>query len=59
MEAAGLYAFGAHTGTRVVCIAHLTNEMGRAEIDFEKGDDEGAAHALQIIARIVDRLAPP
>ena len=55
MEAAALYAFAEKTGARVICLAHLTNEMGRAEIDFEKGEADGAEDALQVIERIAVR----
>ena len=44
---------------RVVCVAQLTNEMGRPEIDFEKGAADGATEALAIVARIADALLPP
>ena len=35
MEAAALYAFSATSGHPVVCFAHVTNQMGRIEQDFE------------------------
>src|SRR5262249_29092841 len=36
MEAAALYTFARKTGAPVLCLAHVTNTMGRAEGDFEK-----------------------
>ncbi len=57
MEAAALYAYAEATGARVVCLAHLTNDLGRSEIDFEKGDTDGAEQALSIVARVADLLA--
>mgnify|MGYP000465144896 FL=1 len=39
MEAAALYAFAAVRDRPVVCFAHVTNQMGQTEEDFEKGDD--------------------
>jgi len=36
MEAAALYAAKAK-GVRVLCSAHVTNTMGLADQDFEKG----------------------
>ena len=59
MEAAALYAYAEARGARVVCIAHLTNEMGRGDIDFEKGAADGATEALAIVARIADALLSP
>ena len=41
----------------MVCVAHLTNEMGRAEVDFEKGAANGAEEALAVVALIVAQLA--
>jgi uridine phosphorylase len=42
MEAAALYAFARARGRDVLCIARVTNRMGR-EGDFEKGEESGAA----------------
>ena len=56
MEAAALYAYAESRGAMVVCIAHLTNELGRSEIDFEKGAADGATEALAIVARVADAL---
>src|SRR5262249_33121247 len=53
MEAAALYAFAKSTGARVLCLAHVTNTMGRVGEDFEKGEAEGTSDALQILATIV------
>ena len=36
MEAAALYAFAKARGRAVVCFAHVTNQMGRIDEDFEK-----------------------
>jgi uridine phosphorylase len=49
MEAAALYAFAEATGRDVVCFAHVTNRMGRAEQDFEKGAAEGSPDALRVL----------
>lgn len=56
MEAAGLYAFAQAHGRNVICLAHVTNQMGRTEGDFEKGEGNGAADALALVARIVAHL---
>jgi uridine phosphorylase len=41
MEAAALYAFAEARGKAVVCFAHITNQMGSVENDFEKGAAQG------------------
>src|SRR5205807_9234451 len=46
MEAAALYAFARARGKSVLCFAHVTNQMGRAEGDFEKGEADGTVGAL-------------
>lgn len=56
MEAAGLYAFAEARGRAVICLAHVTNQMGAIEGDFEKGEANGAADALKVVSRIVARL---
>lgn len=55
MEAAALYAFAAATGHRVLCLAHLTNELG-SEGDFEKGTADGAEDALRVLEAVLRRL---
>ena len=49
MEVAALYAFAQARTKPVVCFAHITNQMGNVEGDFEKGEDAGSRDALQII----------
>ena len=56
MEAAALYAFAAARGKDVLCFAHVTNQMGRVEGDFEKGEADGATQALELIATVARRL---
>ena len=56
MEAAGLYAFAEARGRAVICLAHVTNQMGTIEGDFEKGEANGAATALFVVSRIVTEL---
>jgi uridine phosphorylase len=56
MEAAALYAFAQATGTRVLCLAHVTNTMGQAGQDFEKGEGDGARAALAVLSRIIAAL---
>lgn len=50
MEAAALYAFAQARAKAVICFAHVTNQMGNIEGDFEKGVADGSHDALQIIA---------
>lgn len=49
MEAAALYAFARARGTSVLCLAHVTNTMGLAEQDFEKGELDGTTDALRVL----------
>ncbi|TKX53906.1 uridine phosphorylase [Halorubrum sp. SP3] len=49
MEAAALYAFAAVRDRPVVCFAHVTNQMGQTEEEFEKGDANGSRDALEVI----------
>ena len=49
-EVAALYAFAQARGKPVVSFAHVTNQMGNIEGDFEKGEDAGSRAALQIIS---------
>lgn len=55
MEAAALYAFARARGRPVVCFAHVTNQMGRVEGDFEKGVSDGAEASLKLILLVADR----
>jgi uridine phosphorylase len=50
MEAAALYAFAAARRKPVVCFAHVTNTMGQVHGDFEKGEADGSASSLKVIA---------
>jgi len=49
MEAAALYTFASERGCPIVCFAHVTNEMGRGEGEFEKGDADGSTAALELV----------
>jgi uridine phosphorylase len=57
MEAAALYAFARRHGNRVLCLAHVTNTMGLADQDFEKGEAKGTADALLILETLARALA--
>jgi uridine phosphorylase len=56
MEAAALYAFATARGRDVICLAHVTNQLGAIEGDFEKGAENGSDEALRVVARIAARL---
>jgi hypothetical protein len=58
MEAAALYAFASARGRRVLCVAHVTNEMGRIDGDFEKGEAMGSRDALLLIEAILTSVQP-
>lgn len=49
MEAAALYTFANVREQPVVCFAHVTNQMGQTENEFEKGDANGSRDALEVI----------
>jgi Phosphorylase superfamily len=49
MEAAALYAFAAARGVPVICLAHVTNQLGCVEGDFEKGDGNGAFGSIELV----------
>lgn len=56
MEAASLYAYATATGNKVVCFAHVTNQMARIDNDFEKGEHNGAVDALTLIETVLETL---
>jgi hypothetical protein len=58
MEAAALYAFAIARGRSVLCVAHVTNQMGREDGDFEKGEANGARDALWLIGAIMSFASP-
>ena len=55
MEAAALYAFARARARPVLCFAHVTNQMGQIEGDFEKGAADGAGESLQVISLAAER----
>jgi uridine phosphorylase len=56
MEAAALYAFAQARRRPVLCFAHVTNQMGRIDGDFEKGEEDGTIDALTVIRLAAERL---
>lgn len=59
MEAAALYAFARSADEQVLCLAHVTNTMGRDGADFEKGEAEGTQEALSVLGSVIEALHPP
>ena len=55
MEAAALYAFARSRSRSVLCFAHVTNQMGRIEGDFEKGATDGAEESLRVISLVAQQ----
>lgn len=53
MEAAALYAFARARERDVICLAHVTNQMGQIEGDFEKGEDNGTRDVLDLLERLI------
>jgi hypothetical protein len=56
MEATAPYAFAQIRQRPVLCFAHVTNQMGRIDGDFENGEADVSHDALQLIAIAGDRL---
>lgn len=55
MEAAALYAFAKACNRPVLCFAHVTNQMGRIQGDFEKGVADGAKESVRVISLAASR----
>ncbi len=51
MEASALYAFAEARDHPVICFAHITNQMGNVENDFEKGEAQGSLDAIEVITK--------
>jgi uridine phosphorylase len=56
MEAAALYTFATRHNKAVLCLAQVTNTMGLAGDDFEKGEAQGADDALRVLEALASRL---
>ena len=55
MEAAALYAFASRNEKDIICFAHVTNQMGQTEGDFEKGEDAGSVTSLEVLRQTAQR----
>jgi len=53
MEAAALYAFAQAVDKPVICFAHVTNQMGLIDKDFEKGEENGNKSFMELISAVV------
>ena len=51
MEAAALYALAQARQYQIICFAHVTNQMGQTEGDFEKGEASGSGTALSVVSQ--------
>jgi uridine phosphorylase len=51
MESAALYALAQAKHYDIICYAHVTNQMGQTEGDFEKGEASGSMTALHILSQ--------
>ncbi|MFV2035839.1 MAG: nucleoside phosphorylase, partial [Halocynthiibacter sp.] len=56
MESAALYAFAQARNRPVICFAHVTNQMGRIEGDFEKGAADGSTDALRLVVAAARKI---
>ena len=56
MEASALYAYAEARKKNVICFAHLTNTMARAEGDFEKGEHFGSIDTLNLLSFLLKRI---
>ena len=54
MEAAALYAFAKARGVDVLCLAHVSNQLGQIEGDFEKGHGNGAGASLRLLSALAE-----
>src|SRR5205823_13882122 len=59
MEAAALYAFAAARAVPVICFAHVTNQLGCVEGDFDKGDGNGAFGSIELITVLAQAIQRP
>jgi purine-nucleoside phosphorylase len=55
-EAAALYTLARARSASILCVAHVTNTMGQAERDFEKGEAGGTADALNVLEAVVSAV---
>jgi uridine phosphorylase len=56
MESSALYSFAKSKNKAVICFAHITNEMGTGEKEFDKGEENGSEASLELIADVARRI---
>jgi hypothetical protein len=56
MEASARYAFAQVRQKAAMCFAHVINQKGRGDPDFEKGEADSSHDVLQLIAIVADLL---
>ena len=49
MEAAALYALATAQHRDIICFAHITNQLGQGDTEFEKGQANGSIASLTVI----------
>ncbi len=54
MEASALYAFAEAKSHPVICFAHITNQLGNVENDFEKGEAQGSLDAIEVLSQAAE-----
>ncbi len=50
MEAAALYALATARDRAIICFAHITNQLGQGDAEFDKGQANGSLATLAVIA---------
>jgi uridine phosphorylase len=58
MEAAALYTFARKRNKALLCLANVTNAMGLAEGDFEKGEADGTTDTLTVLEALASAFNP-
>lgn len=58
MEAAALYALSRARSLPIICLAHVTNQLGQIDGDFEKGSTSAYDDAVRIIDAIAAAVMP-
>ena len=51
MKAYPLYAFAEAKAHPLICFAHITNQMGNIENDFENGGAQGSMDTMEVITK--------
>ena len=57
MEASALCAFAEAKCHPVICFAHITNQIGNVENDFEKGETQDGLGAIKVILQVACQVS--